>query len=176
MSININTSPLMKSISKCAFTLNAIYKIKIDHTKESCSSVINIVLFIILLTNGSRINAQTMYGTTGLLYAPTAEMQKDKTFMVGGSMIDHNIYRSDYWNSHEEYNPYTYNYYLNITIFPWLEVAYTCTLVKGLIGSSWLAATNMEQVRESRPFFSWPIAIMERRLVETVDTSDSIGS
>lgn len=50
----------MKSISKCAFTLNAIYKIKIDHTKESCSSVINIVLFIILLTNGSRINAQTM--------------------------------------------------------------------------------------------------------------------
>ena len=45
---------------------------------------------------------------------------------VGGSMIDHNIYRSDYWNSHEEYNPYTYNYYLNITIFPWLEVAYTC--------------------------------------------------
>lgn len=114
----------MKSISKCAFTLNAIYKIKIDHTKESCSSVINIVLFIILLTNGSRINAQTMYGTTGLLYAPTAEMQKDKTFMVGGSMIDHNIYRSDYWNSHEEYNPYTYNYYLNITIFPWLEVAF----------------------------------------------------
>lgn len=107
----------MKSISKCAFTLNAIYKIKIDHTKESCSSVIKIVLFIILLTNGSRINAQTMYGTTGLLYAPTAEMQKDKTFMVGGSMIDHNIYRSDYWNSHEEYNPYTYNYYLNITIF-----------------------------------------------------------
>ena len=56
-------------------------------------------------------------GTTGLLYAPTAEMQKDKTFMVGGSMIDHNIYRSDYWNSHEEYNPYTYNYYLTSPFF-----------------------------------------------------------
>ena len=143
----------MKSISKCAFTLNAIYKIKIDHTKESCSSVINIVLFIILLTNGSRINAQTMYGTTGLLYAPTAEMQKDKTFMVGGSMIDHNIYRSDYWNSHEEYNPYTYNYYLNITIFPWLEVAYTCTLVKGLIGSSgWPQQTWSKFVNQDRSF------------------------
>ena len=143
----------MKSISKCAFTLNAIYKIKIDHTKESCSSVIKIVLFIILLTNGSRINAQTMYGTTGLLYAPTAEMQKDKTFMVGGSMIDHNIYRSDYWNSHEEYNPYTYNYYLNITIFPWLEVAYTCTLVKGLIGSSgWPQQTWSKFVNQDRSF------------------------
>ena len=60
-----------------------------------------------------------MYGTTGLLYAPTAEMQKDKTFMIGRSMIDHNIYRSDYWNSYKEYIPYyTYNYYFNITIFP----------------------------------------------------------
>lgn len=49
-------------------------------------------------------------------------------------MIDHNIYRSGYWNSHKEYNPYIYNYYLNITFFPWLEVAYTCTLVKGVPG------------------------------------------
>lgn len=39
---------------------------------------------------------QHLYGTTGLLFAPTAEMQKDKTIMIGGSMIDHNIYRSSY--------------------------------------------------------------------------------
>ncbi len=43
--------------------------------------------------------------------------------MIGGSMIDHNIYRDAYWNAHDEYNPYTFNYYVNITIFPWLEVA-----------------------------------------------------
>lgn len=76
-----------------------------------------LLLLLILLLIGGRIKAQTMYGTTGLLHAPTAEMQKDKTILIGGSMIDHNIYRSGYWNSHKEYNPYTYNYYLNITFF-----------------------------------------------------------
>lgn len=80
---------------------------------------------------------QHLYGTTGLVSAPTAEMQKDKTIMIGGSMIDHNIYRSSIWSNSREYDPFTYNYYLNITIFPWLEVAYTCTLVKGVHGSSY---------------------------------------
>lgn len=56
---------------------------------------------------------QYAYGTTGLLFAPTAEMQKDKTILLDGSMIDHSIYRSRYWNSHDEYNPYTYNYYVS---------------------------------------------------------------
>lgn len=81
--------------------------------------------------------AQHIYGTTGLLHAPTAEMQKDKTFMIGGGMIDHNTYRSNYWKGSRGYTPYTYNYYLNITILPWLEVAYTCTLVKGVHGNSY---------------------------------------
>lgn len=55
------------------------------------------------------MNAQTMYGTSELLYSPTAKMQKDKTVMIGGSMIDHNIYRDSYWNAHDEYKPYTFN-------------------------------------------------------------------
>ena len=114
---------------------NATYKN--DFGKRFCALVRNIVILVMLLAFGSRINAQTMYGTTGLLHAPTADMQKDKTFMIGGSMIDHSIYRDSYWNSHNEYNPFTYNYYLNITIFPWLEIAYTCTLVKGQYGSSY---------------------------------------
>ena len=93
--------------------------------------------FIVLCCLTTNMFGQHVYGTTGLLYAPTAEMQKDKTILIGGSMIDHNIYRDAYWNAHDEYNPYTYNYYLNITIFPWLEVGYTCTLVKGIHGSSY---------------------------------------
>lgn len=96
---------------------------------------------------------QHVYGTTGLLFAPTAEMQKDKTVMIGGSMIDHHTYRSNYWKSSREYTPYTYNYYLNITIFPWLEVAYTCTLVKGAHGSSyWPQQTWGKFVNQDRSF------------------------
>lgn len=107
----------------------------------------------IVLRFDETIRTAYIYGTTGLLHAPTAEMQKEKTFMIGGSMIDHNIYRSSYWSNSREYTPYTYNYYLNITIFPWLEVAYTCTLVKGGHGSSyWPEQTWGKFVNQNRSF------------------------
>ena len=69
------------------------------------------------------LSAQLTYGTTGLLHAPSAEMQRDKTFMIGGNFMNKELTPST-WYYH------TYNYYLNITFFPWLEVAYTCTLFK----------------------------------------------
>ena len=65
--------------------------------------------------------AQFTYGTTGLLHMPTADMQRDKTFMFGGSFL----------NSHAtpaRFNFNTFNYYINVTFFPWLEVGYTCNL------------------------------------------------
>mgnify|MGYP006317145871 CR=1 FL=1 len=52
--------------------------------------------FIILCCLVTNMLGQHTYGTSGLLYSPTAEMQKDKTVMIGGSMIDHNIYRDAY--------------------------------------------------------------------------------
>ncbi len=136
----------MKYISKCAFHSNAINIVATGYAKKTWP----IIYFLLLLVMGGKIHAQAMYGTTGLLHAPTAEMQKDKTILIGGSMIDHNIYRSGYWNSHKEYNPYTYNYYLNITFFPWLEVAYTCTLVKGVPG--WPQQTWGKFVNQDRSF------------------------
>lgn len=64
---------------------------------------------------------QFTYGTTGLLNMPTADMQKDKTVMLGGGYLSK--YATPYhWN----YD--TWNYYLNVTIFPWLEMSYTCTV------------------------------------------------
>ena len=69
------------------------------------------------------LSAQLTYGTTGLLHAPSAEMQRDKTVMIGGNFLNKEI-TPPTWYYH------TYNYYLNVTILPWLEVAYTCTLFK----------------------------------------------
>ena len=86
--------------------------------------MIRIYILLLLLLVGGRIKAQTMYGTTGLLHAPTAEMQRDKTFMVGGNVL--HLTPLHYFSSNEI--KYTFNYYLNITIFPWLEVGYTCTI------------------------------------------------
>ena len=111
-----------------------------------------------------------------LLYSPTAEMQKDKTVMIGGSMIDHNIYRDAYWNAHDEYNPYTYNYYLNITLFPWLEIAYTCTLVKGIHGSNYWPQQTWGKFTNQDRSFHGRFASVERRLVAAMDTTNRAGS
>lgn len=67
--------------------------------------------------------AQLTYGVTGLLHAPSAEMQRDKTVMLGANFMNKEL-TPPTWYYH------TYNYFLNVTFFPWLEVAYTCTLFK----------------------------------------------
>ena len=74
--------------------------------------------------------SQYVYGTTGLLHMPTADMQRDKTFLFGASYLDVAATPA-HWNYH------TFNYYINITIFPWLEIGYTCTLHKAEHGSTY---------------------------------------
>ena len=79
---------------------------------------------LVLLMLPFRASGQALRGTTGLLHAPTAEMQKDKTLMIGGNVL--HLTPLHYFSSDEV--DYTFNYYLNITFFPWLEVGYTCTI------------------------------------------------
>ena len=67
------------------------------------------------------VKGQFTHGTTGLLHMPTADMQPDKTFMMGGSFLSKHA-------TPPRWSYDTYNYYVNITFFPWLEVAYTCTI------------------------------------------------
>ena len=43
---------------------------------------------------------QALVGTTGLLYMPTADMQKDKTFLLGGNYLNTN-HLSDHFHSKE---------------------------------------------------------------------------
>lgn len=81
------------------------------------------ILIGFFLCSPSLLLAQLTYGVTGLLHAPSAEMQEDKTVMIGGNFLNREL-TPPTWYYH------TYNYFLNITIFPWMEVAYTCTLFK----------------------------------------------
>lgn len=80
-----------------------------------------LIIGSLLLLLSSSVKAQFTYGTTGLLHMPTADMQQDKTFMAGGG----------YLNKHATPDRWTYdtwNYYINFTFFPWMEIAYTCTI------------------------------------------------
>jgi hypothetical protein len=94
--------------------------------------------------------AQYTYGTTGLLNTPTADMQRDKTFMVGGGYLNKHT-SSARWS----YN--TFNYYVNITFFPWLEVSYNMQLHKALANdngdtSFWVPYTYGKFVNQDRQF------------------------
>ena len=84
---------------------------------------------LVFLSISFSVCGQALRGTTGLLHAPTADMQQDKTFMLGGNVLD--ITPLHYYDFDVRY---TFNYYLNITVFPWLEVGYTCTcLERGMV-------------------------------------------
>ena len=99
-----------------------------------------LVLGSFLLLLAGSVKAQFTYGTTGLLHMPTADMQQDKTFMAGGGYL--NSHATPY---HWTYN--TWNYYVNITFFPWLEVAYTCTIF-----DEWLENRKVHMKNQDRSF------------------------
>ena len=111
-----------------------------------------ILLFALAICFPLLLSAQLTYGTTGLLHAPSAEMQRDKTVMIGGNFLNKEI-TPPTWYYH------TYNYFLNVTIFPWLEVAYTCTLFKaealGLKPYGYSGFTNQDR------YFSFRLRLLK---------------
>ncbi len=82
------------------------------------------LLLVAMLLCGN-VQAQFSRGTTGLINMPTADMQRDKTFLAGGSWLDSHGTVPRWWYD-------TFNYYINITMFPWLEVGYTMTGFKAV--------------------------------------------
>ena len=70
---------------------------------------------------------------------PSADMQKDKTVMIGWLFLNKEMTPVEW-----PYN--TMNYYLNIT---GLEISYDLTLNKGRNNGYWLRGT-LGKVRESR--------------------------
>lgn len=104
-----------------------------------------LLFFLYFFTFFLPLKAQFPYGTTGLLHMPTAEMQSDKTFMAGASFLNSHA-TPPYWS----YN--NYNYYINITFLPFLEVGYTCTLNKGMPGGYWPKKTWGKFVNQDRQF------------------------
>ena len=84
--------------------------------------------------------AQFTYGTTGLLHMPTADMQKDKTLLLGGGRLNKHATPSRWY-----YN--TWNYYVNVTFLPWLEVGYTCTIF-----DEWTHEGKLHMMNQDRSF------------------------
>lgn len=60
--------------------------------------------------------------STGLLQAPTAEMQQDGTFMITNNFLNHHSLATSGWS----YNTFQYGIY--VSFWERLEVGYVCTL------------------------------------------------
>ena len=96
-------------------------------------------------------DAQINYGTTGLMNMPTADIQRDKTFMAGGNWLNHHATVPRWWYD-------TWNYYINITIFPWLEAGYLCMGHKavptdyGNRSGYWVPSTYGKFINQDRSF------------------------
>ena len=84
--------------------------------------------------------AQFTYGTTGLLHMPTADMQPDKTFMFGGGRLNKQATPSTWYYD-------TWNYYVNVTFLPFLEVGYTCTIF-----DEWIYGGKLHMMNQDRSF------------------------
>lgn len=76
---------------------------------------ITIGLFSILFT-AEPVKGQSTMGVTGLLNSPTALFSQDGTVKIGGNFLNKHL-TPDYW----DYN--TFNYFLNITFLPFVEIA-----------------------------------------------------
>ncbi len=112
-----------------------------------------ILLLGLFLGIGIALSAQMTHGTTGLLNAPSAEMQDSKTVMIGGNYLNEAL-TPDKWN----YG--TYNYFVNATIFPFFEVAYTATMFKAKsIGIGWF--TDPEKFCNQDRYFSARLRVLK---------------
>lgn len=84
---------------------------------------------LIGLTTGILFNIIT-YGqftdcSTGLLQAPTAEMQQDGTFMITNNFLNKNSLPTSGWN----YNTFQYGIY--VSFWERIEIGYVCTIYNG---------------------------------------------
>ncbi len=111
----------------------------------------SLFFLVVFFFSISTLKGQILYGTTGLVHAPTADMQRDKTVLFGASFLNKNSLPGKWRLNSYTYN--TFNYYINITIFPWLEVGYDLMLNKGIPNSTyWPKQTWEKFVNQDRSF------------------------
>lgn len=84
-----------------------------------------LVLTLLIIGVHQHIQAQYMLGTTGMMNIPTADRQKPGTVMLGGNYLPKQMMPTRF-----DYN--TGNYFVSISFFSFLELAYRETLIKGL--------------------------------------------
>lgn len=135
--------------------------------------IYRICFFIIFLLAFNNNNfAQFTDGVTGLLHMPNAVMQKDGSFIIGGNYLN---YRNVPFINSSSYKYNTYNYYLNITFFKRLEIAYICTLNKGIPNSSYWPQQTWGKFTNQDRHFAAKLLLIEENIWWEYMPSIAIG-
>lgn len=89
------------------------------------------LLWSLLLALGflSLVRAQEYTGITGMIHVPTAEMATEGEARVGVFFLNREFLPDKINYQGEKYH--TTDHFLAITPFPWIELAYVCTIEKG---------------------------------------------
>lgn len=89
------------------------------------------LLTVLLLTGMSwAAVAQQYTGMTGLIHVPSADMDEEGVARIGGHFLNREfVPEKKFIFRGKKYH--TTTHYLSITPFSWIELGYTCTLMKG---------------------------------------------
>lgn len=83
-----------------------------------------VLLALMLIAYAPFLPAQQYIGMSGMIHVPTAEMNREGTARIGAHFLNREFTPANF-------TYHTTTHYLDITPFPWIEIAYTCTLMKG---------------------------------------------
>lgn len=88
------------------------------------------LLFIFLVGIPLSGISQQYTGTSGLIHVPSADMDEAGVARIGGHFLNKEFVPDEAFSfSGSKYH--TSTHYLSITPFSWIELGYTCTLMKG---------------------------------------------
>lgn len=78
------------------------------------------------------VSAQQYTSVSGLIHVPSAEMHTAGDARIGIHFLNKQFVPDEAFNCLGKGKYHTTNHYLSITPFSWIELGYTCTLMKGL--------------------------------------------
>lgn len=90
--------------------------------------VLSGLIGVLLLTSFSGIRAQEYTGITGMMHVPTAEMAPAGTARVGAFFLNREFTPDRMKDANGKY--FTFNHFLAVAPFSWVELSYVCTLLK----------------------------------------------
>lgn len=86
------------------------------------------LLWVYIFIKVSSVSAQQYTGMSGLIQVPSADMRKEGEARLGAHFLNRKFTPDVLTYDGDKYH--TMSYYLSITPFRWVELGYTCTLLR----------------------------------------------